>query len=166
MRAISAVALAALASLVAGEAPKYDEPALHAYSDAALDLKDLLEHVKDATKKVTTGKVKGDEAMKVLSNLQQKTKAKKAMLGMASVNALSMQGAEVEDMKAQRFLEGLHDWKASGKKPIAQPAPAKEEEDLELPDEDDDEQALKKKWKVVDALRSAKSDAESLTQEE
>merc|ERR1719393_476691 len=99
--------LAFTAVVAAESAPKYDDPAIHAYADAAADLKHLLDHVKSETHAITSGKIKGSEAIKALSNLQSSTKKTRAKLGMTAVVSATVSGEEQEKSRAERYLEGL-----------------------------------------------------------
>eukprot|EP00746_Dinoflagellata_sp_MGD_P165607 gnl/MRDRNA2_/MRDRNA2_94980_c0_seq1.p1 gnl/MRDRNA2_/MRDRNA2_94980_c0~~gnl/MRDRNA2_/MRDRNA2_94980_c0_seq1.p1 ORF type:complete len:176 (+),score=56.36 gnl/MRDRNA2_/MRDRNA2_94980_c0_seq1:71-598(+) len=157
------LAFAALAQ--ADDAPKYDEPELHAYPDAAKDLKNLMESVKKQTENVTFGKRHDSAALKTMSTLESRTHLgaarllgprKSAKLGMASVDTLTVDSASIKDQRAQSWMEGLKAWKKAGKqaaKALPEPAQKVQDEDLELPDDDEEQTALQAKWKAVDALR-------------
>merc|ERR1719506_1459394 len=104
----------------ADDAPKYDDADIHAYPDAAKDLKNLLETVKSQTENVTFGRRHDSAALRSMSTLESRTHLgaarllgprKTAKLGMASVDTLTVDSASIKDQRAQSWMEGLKAWK-------------------------------------------------------
>merc|ERR1719316_2447614 len=137
---------------------KYTNPEYHAYPDAAKDLKTLMEGVRAQTDNVTFGHRHDASALRTMSALERRVHLgaeaaerlataprRGAQLGMASVDSLMIESAEIKDQRAQSWMEGLKRWRKAGK-PAEAAASTSSDDDLELPDDDDENAAYKAKW--------------------